>query len=134
MAGPARLPLPSGRLSPAQDLVFATTATAAGPAILWLGIGRTAGILGLNAAVFYNGVYTPWLKPTSPFAAVPGAIPRSIPPVIGWSAAGGRLPHARALLLFGLLFLLQMPPFLALAPRHRPHHPPGRLPHVPQGG
>ena len=54
-------------------------ATAAGAVVLWAGIGRTAGILGLIAAVFYNAVYTPWLKPTSAFAAVPGAIPGSIP-------------------------------------------------------
>jgi len=89
MARTANRPLPSGRLSYAQGLVFAAVATAAGAAVLWLGIGRTAGVLGITAAVFYNGVYTPWLKPTSPFAAVPGAIPGSIPPVIGWSAAGG---------------------------------------------
>ena len=84
MARTANRPLPSGRLSHAQGLAFAALATVGGAVVLWLGIGRTAGVLGLIAAVFYNGIYTPWLKPTSPFAAVPGAIPGSIPPVIGW--------------------------------------------------
>jgi len=130
MARTANRPLPSGRLSHAQGLAFAAVATAGGAAILWLGIGRTAGVLGLVAAVFYNGVYTPWLKPTSPFAAVPGAIPGSIPPVIGWSAAGGSLTDAGAIILFGILFLWQMPHFWALALRYRADYASGGFPMV----
>jgi len=130
MARTANRPLPSGRLSHAQGLAFAAVATAGGAAILWLGIGRTAGVLGITAAVFYNGVYTPWLKPTSPFAAVPGAIPGSIPPVIGWSAAGGSLTDAGAIILFGILFLWQMPHFWALALRYRADYASGGFPMV----
>ena len=130
MARTARRPLPSGRISHAQGLTFATVATAAGAAVLWIGIGRTAGILGLIAAVFYNGVYTPWLKPTSAFAAVPGAIPGSIPPVIGWVAGGGGLTDAGAVILFGILFLWQMPHFWALALRYRGDYASGGFPMV----
>jgi protoheme IX farnesyltransferase len=130
MARTANRPLPSGRLSHAQGLAFAIVATAAGAALLWLGIGRTAGVLGLVAAVFYNGVYTPWLKPTSPFAAVPGAIPGSIPPVIGWVAAGGGLTDAGAVILFGILFLWQMPHFWALSLRYRADYASGGFPMV----
>ena len=130
MARTAGRPLPSGRISHAQGLTFATLATAAGAAVLWMGVGRTAGILGLIAAAFYNGVYTPWLKPTSAFAAVPGAIPGSIPPVIGWVAAGGRLTDAGAVVLFGILFLWQMPHFWALALRYRSDYASGGFPMV----
>ena len=130
MARTAGRPLPSGRLSHAQGLTFAMVATAAGAAVLWVGIGRTAGILGLIAAVFYNAVYTPWLKPTSAFAAVPGAIPGSIPPVIGWVAAGGGLTDAGAVILFGILFLWQMPHFWALALRYRADYASGGFPMV----
>jgi heme o synthase len=130
MARTANRPLPSGRLSHAQGLAFAALATAGGAALLWLGIGRTAGVLGLIAATFYNGVYTPWLKPTSPFAAVPGAIPGSIPPVIGWVAAGGNLTDAGAIILFGILFLWQMPHFWALALRYRADYVLGGFPMV----
>jgi heme o synthase len=130
MARTAGRPLPSGRLSHTQGLAFAALATAAGAAVLWLGIGRTAGVLGLIAAVFYNGIYTPWLKPTSPFAAVPGAIPGSIPPVIGWVAAGGGLTDAGAIILFGILFLWQMPHFWALALRYRADYASGGFPMV----
>ena len=130
MARTANRPLPSGRLSHAQGLAFAALATAGGAVLLWLGIGRTAGVLGLIAAAFYNGVYTPWLKPTSPFAAVPGAIPGSIPPVIGWVAAGGNLTDAGAIILFGILFLWQMPHFWALALRYRADYASGGFPMV----
>ena len=94
------------------------------------GNGRTAGILGLVAAAFYNGVYTPWLKPTSPFAAVPGAIPGAIPPVIGWVAGGGGLTDAGAIILFGILFLWQMPHFWALSLRYRADYAAGGFPMV----
>lgn len=130
MARTASRPLPSGRLSHTQGLAFAGVATAAGAGVLWLGIGRTAGVLGVIAAVFYNGVYTPWLKPTSPFAAVPGAIPGSIPPVIGWVAGGGSLTDAGAIILFGILFLWQMPHFWALALRYRADYASGGFPMV----
>jgi len=130
MARTANRPLPSGRLSHAQGLAFAALATVGGAVVLWLGIGRTAGVLGIIAAVFYNGVYTPWLKPTAPFAAVPGAIPGSIPPVIGWVAAGGSLTDAGAIILFGILFLWQMPHFWALSLRYRADYASGGFPMV----
>jgi protoheme IX farnesyltransferase len=130
MARTANRPLPSGRLAHAHALTFAALAMVAGAVILWLGIGRTAGVLGLVAAGFYNGVYTPWLKPSSPFAAVPGAIPGAIPPVIGWVAAGGSLTDAGAVVLFGILFLWQMPHFWALALRYRSDYASGGFPMV----
>ena len=130
MARTAGRPLPSGRLSRVQGLAFALLAIAGGAGILWLGVGHTAGILGLIASAFYNGVYTPWLKPHSPFAAVPGAIPGSIPPVIGWVAGGGRLTDAGAVMLFGILFLWQMPHFWALALRYRADYAAGGFPMV----
>ena len=130
MTRTAGRPIPSGRLSPPQGLLFAGLGIGAGALVLWIGEGRTAGILGLIAAAFYNGVYTPWLKPTSPFAAVPGAIPGAIPPVIGWVAAGGTLTDAGAIILFGILFLWQMPHFWALALRYRADYAAGGFPMV----
>ena len=130
MARTAGRPLPSGRLSHAQGLIFSIVAITAGAALLWLGVGPLAGVLGLVASGFYNGVYTPWLKPTSPFAAVPGAIPGAIPPVIGWVAGGGHLTEAGAVILFGILFLWQMPHFWALALRYRADYAAGGFPMV----
>jgi protoheme IX farnesyltransferase len=119
MARTAGRPLPSGRLSVTHGLCFAGLGIAGGAALLGLGLGPVAGALGAIAAAFYNGVYTPWLKPSSPFAAVPGALPGALPPVIGWVAAGGQPWDPAALVLFGILFLWQMPHFWALALRCR---------------
>ena len=130
MARTVGRPLPSGRLSVVQGALFAATGLVAGTLVLWLGVGRTAGILGLIAAAFYNGLYTPWLKPTSAFAAVPGAIPGALPPVIGWVAGGGALTDAGAVILFGILFLWQMPHFWALALRYRADYAAGGFPMV----
>ena len=123
-------PLPSGRLTHAQCLAFSLAGIAAGAALLWLGVGPVAGVLGLIASAFYNGVYTPWLKTHSPFAAVPGAIPGAIPPVIGWVAGGGAVTDAGAIILFGILFLWQMPHFWALALRYRGDYAAGGFPMV----
>jgi protoheme IX farnesyltransferase len=130
MARTAGRPLPSGCLSHAQGLAFSIVAIVTGAAVLWLGVGPMAGILGLIASGFYNGVYTPWLKPNSPFAAVPGAIPGAIPPVIGWVAGGGHIADAGAVILFGILFLWQMPHFWALSLRYRADYAAGGFPMV----
>jgi protoheme IX farnesyltransferase len=130
MARTAGRPLTSGRLSHAQGLAFSVVTIVAGAVVLWLGVGPMAGILGLIASGFYNGVYTPWLKPNSPFAAVPGAIPGAIPPVIGWVAGGGQIDDAGAVILFGILFLWQMPHFWALALRYRADYAAGGFPMV----
>jgi protoheme IX farnesyltransferase len=61
----------------------------------------------------YVGLYTP-LKPRTSFATVVGAIPGALPPMIGWAAATNTLSR-EAWLLFGLVFLWQMPHFLAIA-------------------
>src|SRR5713226_3555352 len=58
MARTAGRPLPSGRLTHSQCLAFAVLGIATGSALLWLGVGRTAGVLGLIASGFYNGIYT----------------------------------------------------------------------------
>lgn len=130
MARTAGRPLPSGRVSVAHGLCFSAGAVASGTALLWLGLGPASGILGVVAAAFYNGVYTPWLKPSSAFAAVPGAVPGALPPVIGWVAAGGRPWDIPALILFGILFLWQMPHFWALALRYRSDYAAGGFPMV----
>jgi protoheme IX farnesyltransferase len=130
MARTAGRPLPSGRLSLAQGSLFAVLGIAAGAALLWFAVGPTAGALGLLAAAFYNGVYTPWLKVHSSFAAVPGAVPGALPPVIGWVAGGGGLGDAGAVILFGILFLWQMPHFWALALRYRADYAAGGFPMV----
>ncbi len=72
----------------------------------------TAG-LGLLTWASYLLVYTP-LKRVTPLSLLVGAVPGALPPVMGWTAAGGAL-DSRALALFALLFVWQIPHFLAIA-------------------
>ena len=70
-------------------------------------------ILGLIAFLGYVVVYTP-LKIRSSMATVVGAIPGAIPPMMGWTAVAGELQPG-GWVLFGILFLWQLPHFLAIA-------------------
>jgi len=67
--------------------------------------------------VSYAAIYTP-LKPRTSFATVIGAVPGALPPVIGWAAATNGLSQG-AWILFGILFLWQLPHFLAIAWMYR---------------
>jgi protoheme IX farnesyltransferase len=70
---------------------------------------------GLAAAtiIFYILIYTP-LKRVTSLNTIIGAVPGALPPLIGWTAARGTI-NAEGLTLFAILFLWQMPHFLAIA-------------------
>ena len=70
-------------------------------------------LLGLFTLVSYVWIYTP-LKRVSSLNTVVGAVPGAIPPMMGWAAATGAI-GPQALALFGILFMWQMPHFLAIA-------------------
>ena len=106
-------PLPAGRLTPAAATVFACAAAAAGLAELAAFVNRPTALLAAATLLSYVFVYTPLKRRTS-LATLVGAIPGALPIVGGWAAAGGPL-DVRAGVLFGLMFLWQIPHFLALA-------------------
>jgi protoheme IX farnesyltransferase len=106
-------PLAAGRLGTREALWFASALCVAG--LAWLALttnGLAAGVAFVTLAT-YVALYTP-LKSRTSFATVIGAIPGALPPVIGWAAATNTLSR-EAWLLFGLVFLWQMPHFLAIA-------------------
>jgi protoheme IX farnesyltransferase len=109
----ARRPLPSGRVSVSEALVFATVIAAAGLAQLLAFVNATTALIVLLSLVSYVFVYTP-LKRRTWLATVVGAVPGALPILAGWTGAGTPL-DARAWALFGVLFLWQMPHFYALA-------------------
>jgi protoheme IX farnesyltransferase len=59
-----------------------------------------------------------------------GAIPGALPPVIGWAATTGRV-ELGALVLFGIVFLWQMPHFLAIAWMYRDDYAAAGMPMLP---
>jgi heme o synthase len=82
------------------------------PALAWFTNALTA-VLAALALVLYVCLYTP-MKQRSTLALFVGAVPGAIPPVLGWTGVTGRL-DAGALALFGLLFVWQLPHFLAIS-------------------
>jgi protoheme IX farnesyltransferase len=104
-------PLVTGRLSARQAAWFSTLLVILGLVFLWLGTEKRLPLaLGIAAIILYNGVYTPF-KNVSIITLFPGGLAGSLPPLIGWTAAGGLLSDYRAWLLFALFFLWQIPHF-----------------------
>jgi heme o synthase len=113
MARTADRPLPSGRLRPAEVLALASVLTAGGLAYLLAARQPLPAALGAFALVSYVGLYGP-LKRRTTLSTLVGAVPGAVPPLIGWAAARGRLDGG-ALALFLIVFLWQVPHFLAIA-------------------
>ncbi|MCB0761528.1 MAG: heme o synthase [Flavobacteriales bacterium] len=106
-------PLPTGRMSVTEAIVYAVIAGVGGIAILWVGLNPLSGILGLLALFSYVFLYTP-LKQKSALAVFVGAFPGAIPPMLGYIAATGTFgvePGA----LFAMQFMWQFPHFWAIA-------------------
>jgi protoheme IX farnesyltransferase len=110
-------PLPAGRVSAGEALVFGTALTLAGILELVLLVNPLTGFLAALTSVTYLFLYTP-LKRITPFSTLVGGIPGALPPVMGWTAARNEI-NAAAWVLFGILFLWQMPHFLSLAWMYR---------------
>jgi len=106
-------PLPSGRMESGVALAFGILLAVFSLPLLAMASNGLTGWLGFLALVSYVAAYTP-LKPKSPMAMLVGAIPGSLPPLMGWTAVTGRI-GVGGLLLFGILFAWQMPHFLAIA-------------------
>lgn len=106
-------PLPSGRMTPGQVTVYAVVASIAG--VIYLAITTTllAAACGLVTLVLYVFVYTP-MKRVTPLNTMVGAIPGALPPMIGWTAVTNEFSHA-AWVLFAILYIWQIPHFMAIA-------------------
>jgi protoheme IX farnesyltransferase len=122
-------PLPAGRVAPAAARAFGAVLTAAGLAVLlWL-CGPLAAAVAFTTWASYLFLYTP-LKRKTPLATLVGAVPGALPPVIGWAAARGQL-DAGAFILFAILFLWQVPHFLAIAWLYRDDYARAGFPMLP---
>ncbi len=106
-------PLPAERLAPRPALVFSLALGLIAIPALYLLVNPITGILGALSLGLYVGVYTP-MKQRSSAALFVGAVPGAMPPLMGWTAATGAIEPA-GLVLFGTLYLWQLPHFLAIA-------------------
>lgn len=110
-------PIPGGRIRSAEVLTVGLILLAAGAAWLAVAVNVLTAVLSCLTLVLYVAAYTP-LKRVSSLCTVIGAVSGAMPPVLGWTAAGGSL-DAGALALFLLLFTWQFPHFLAIATIYR---------------
>ncbi len=110
-------PLPSGRVSVEPALAFGVITSIAGVLWLYLSVNGLTSLLAILTLIGYLFVYTP-LKKTTHFATIVGAFPGAIPILIGWTAVYNSI-DTRGWVLFGILFLWQIPHFLAIAWMYR---------------
>lgn len=110
-------PLPDHRLSVAAATSFTLAVTVIGLAWLALEVNTLACALAGFTWLTYIAVYTP-LKRVTSLSTLIGSVPGAIPPMIGWAAATGALDNG-AWAMFAILFLWQMPHFLAIGYMYR---------------
>jgi protoheme IX farnesyltransferase len=122
-------PLPGGRMRVASATWFALALSAIGLALLAAGANPLAAGVAAVTLLSYTLVYTP-LKSRTPLAMLVGGIPGGLPPMIGWAAATGAL-SVPAWVLFAIVFLWQMPHFLAIAWLCRDDYTKAGLPLMP---
>jgi len=113
----ANRPLPSGRLSAREALLFGISLSVAGGAYLAVAVNRLAAVLAISTLFSYLLIYTP-LKRKTPLCTLLGAFPGAMPTLIGWAGASSRI-DSHAWFLFAILFLWQFPHFLAIALMYR---------------
>ena len=109
----ASRPIPAGTIKLNHAIGFAVLFALAGTCMLWFTGSPMATLLGIFTLLWYNGIYTP-LKKVTAFAVFPGAIIGALPPLIGWTAAGGRPWEMEILAVAFLLFVGQMPHYWLL--------------------
>jgi heme o synthase len=113
MARTAARPLPAGRMAPATAAGLGLAMAAGGAVVLALRANPLTAALGVLALALYVLAYTP-LKRRTWLALFVGAVPGAMPPLMGWTAATGAVTGP-GLALFAVLFVWQVPHFLAIA-------------------
>jgi len=106
-------PIPSGRLAAGEVLAMGIVSGIVGCVYLVLLVNLLTASLAAATYLAYTLIYTP-LKRISTINTAVGAVPGALPPVLGWTAAGGSLDF-NAFMMFSILFLWQFPHFMAIA-------------------
>src|SRR6266478_1435034 len=130
MARTAMRPIPRGKISRTEALVFGLALAVSAVAILGCAVNLTATALLAFAIFFYIAVYTAWLKRSTPQNIVIGGAAGALPPVIGWAAATGEL-GLEPLILFLIIFLWTPPHFWALSLNRRDDYCRAGIPMLP---
>ena len=106
-------PIPAGIITLPRAIIFAACCAVSGTFLLLLTGYPLSAVLGIFTLAWYNLVYTP-LKRVTAFAVLPGALIGALPPLIGWTAAGGTVWDMEIIAVAFLLFVGQMPHYWLL--------------------
>lgn len=123
-------PLPSGRIGATHALLFGIASGVAGPLLMYWTVNPQAAALTLATLLLYVLVYTP-CKPLTSINTLIGAVVGALPPLIGWVAVAGEVSTG-GWVLGALLFVWQIPHFLALAWLYREDYQRGGYRMLPQ--
>ncbi len=122
-------PLPDQRVAPLEATIYGVVLSVAGLATLAWSTNWVAAALALATLVLYLAVYTP-MKRTSNLSTLVGAVPGALPAVIGWAAARGDIALG-GWTLFAIVFLWQIPHFMAIAWMYRDDYRAAGFPMLP---
>lgn len=122
-------PIPAGRITVIQALSFGSVLSGAGLIYLLIFVNPLTSVLAAITLALYLFAYTPLKRKTS-LCTVVGAVPGAIPPMMGWTAVQGSIGF-QAWWLFSILFLWQLPHFLAIGWLYREDYARGGFPMLP---
>src|SRR5262245_20727117 len=122
-------PLPDHRITVGDATIFGLALALGGTTLLAFGANLLAAFLALATLMVYLLVYTP-MKRRSPAATLVGAVPGALPPLIGWAAAHGAVTIG-GWTLFAIVFLWQIPHFMAIAWMYRDDYRSAGFPLLP---
>jgi protoheme IX farnesyltransferase len=122
-------PLPDRRVGVEEARALGIVLAAAGLAVLSLSANLLAALVAAATLAIYLAVYTP-LKRRSSISTLVGAVPGALPPLIGWTAGRGAI-DAGGWALFAIVFLWQIPHFMAIAWMYRDDYRRAGFPMLP---
>ena len=123
-------PLPQGRVSESNALMFASAVCVLSMIILWFLVNPLTAVLTFASLIGYAVVYTVFLKRATPQNIVIGGAAGAAPPVLGWTAVTGEVTSS-ALLLFLIIFVWTPPHFWALAIARKDEYAKAGIPMLP---
>jgi len=123
-------PLPQGKLTSQQALIFALSLAVIAMIILQIWTNTLTTLLTLTSLVGYAVIYTMFLKRTTAQNIVLGGAAGAAPPLLGWSAITGEV-NSEAVMLFLIIFVWTPPHFWALAIKRKDDYARAGLPMLP---
>lgn len=123
-------PVAGKRMSPLEGNAVAGVLSLTGLGILAVAVNWLSMAVALATLASYAVLYTPMKRHTS-FATVVGAVPGALPPMIGWAASRGSIDELAGWSLFFIMFVWQLPHFLAIAWIYREDYGRAGLPMLP---